>query len=567
MLTQSGVKLSTEAVETSEMDGKVPVVTPTIDGVAIPNDEAQNTDSQNEQNDCNVSDSQENTENTQSSKTSLKKQKTKNPQTRFETLWYVALTNTKCERKVEEQIKAQDLYLHTWVPTEVGKHNTIHNYVFFHFSKSDERDYSVKAKTFTMVRSIMNVNALLTAPDEYTPTAIPNAQVERFRKAIRDQYHEVEFVKDAVSVGEKVRVVKGSLAGIEGTVERISEEKSQLYIALSTLGCAIVQLGKDDEYELVNKKDTQDDSKAKDITDDMWLSRHPYSEMQSEDYKYVAFANKLVAVLDKQSKSTGHTRHKRLALPLTCYIEDKRSGLGLFHYLVASLPFNIHHPIEPLLPKEELEEKMKELMSDYDEKALNAIDIAYILLVNDISKSKDIDSLMASSRSIIERLQKMRYDRLTPNRMYFRERRNLLETEGWEGLKKFLLWIVNAKSVFVPNAETISPLPELLVRQSATEKVSPLQYAIDFAIRTRVTTSVLRKMERLQLLPPKIYEVIGSYRKVIHFKDEAGEIYKSSLDNTSKGVYTVGEKYQCVFAKYDDKLYWYHVVSPVKQSL
>lgn len=552
-----------EVAETPKIDEKISVVTSTIEGVAVPQGEEQNQGDKGILIKSNNTDNKQDTQNHQLKETLQKERKIKKPQTFFESVWYVALTNTKCEREVERQILHSDLYVKTWVPTEVGKHNTIHNFVFFHFSKSGEKDYGTKQSTFTKIRCISNVNDILTAPDEYTPTGIPNSQVERFRKAIGDKYHHVEYKRDAVCVGEKVRVVKGSLAGISGTVEHISEKKSKLYISLANLGCAIVEIGEDDKY--VIEGNTSDSDEKKDITNEMWLSKHPYDEMQSEDFKYVEFANRLVAALAKQFKGISLSIHKQLSLLLTCYIEDKRSRLGQFHYLVTSYSPS-KHPIETLLQDKVAEDTMTTLMRDYDAKSLNAIDIAYILLANGLTKKKDIDTLVEYGKTLIEKLQKMRYDRLTPNRMYFGQRRDLLETGGWKGLKQFLLWIANSKNVFIPNSEPVNDVSALLTPQPADAPVSPLQFTLEFEKRTRVATSVIRMLERLAVQPKKEYTVVGAYRKVIHFKDDNGELFKTVVDKVSQGTYVKGERYSCQLAKYDNKEWWYHLSTPFDVS-
>lgn len=81
----------------------------------------------------------------------------------------------------------------------------------------------------------------LTLRGEHAPTEIPSGQMERFRFMIDHSESTVSFSADNLQPGEKVRVIKGSLAGLEGELITI-EGKSRIAIRIHQLGCAVVEM-------------------------------------------------------------------------------------------------------------------------------------------------------------------------------------------------------------------------------------------------------------------------------------------------------------------------------------
>lgn len=76
---------------------------------------------------------------------------------------------------------------------------------------------------------------------EHTPTVIPAAQMEQFRFMVDYSESAVNFNTRALCPGEKVRVIKGSLTGLEGELITI-DGKSSIAIRIEQLGCATVEM-------------------------------------------------------------------------------------------------------------------------------------------------------------------------------------------------------------------------------------------------------------------------------------------------------------------------------------
>lgn len=74
---------------------------------------------------------------------------------------------------------------------------------------------------------------------EHSPTEIPKEQMDRFRFMIDFSDQPVSFTITDFQPGEKVKVIKGPLAGLEGELI-IVDGKFNVAIRINQLGCAAV---------------------------------------------------------------------------------------------------------------------------------------------------------------------------------------------------------------------------------------------------------------------------------------------------------------------------------------
>lgn len=100
----------------------------------------------------------------------------------------------------------------------------------------------VDAREQRTVITHSSVLRYLTLRGEHTPTAIPDDQMERFRFMLDHSDSAVGFNAGDLQPGEKVRVIKGSLAGLEGELITL-EGRSKIAIRIRQLGCATVEMG------------------------------------------------------------------------------------------------------------------------------------------------------------------------------------------------------------------------------------------------------------------------------------------------------------------------------------
>lgn len=81
----------------------------------------------------------------------------------------------------------------------------------------------------------------LTLRGEHSPTEIPADQMDRFRFMLDHSDSAVSFSDNDLQPGEKVRVIKGPLTGLEGELITV-EEKYRIIIRIEQLGCAEVEI-------------------------------------------------------------------------------------------------------------------------------------------------------------------------------------------------------------------------------------------------------------------------------------------------------------------------------------
>lgn len=67
---------------------------------------------------------------------------------------------------------------------------------------------------------------------------IPDTEIERLKFMLGQSDIPVEITKKPFKTGDKVRVIRGNLAGLEGEVIDFHDAKSELIVGLNFFGCA-----------------------------------------------------------------------------------------------------------------------------------------------------------------------------------------------------------------------------------------------------------------------------------------------------------------------------------------
>ncbi len=91
------------------------------------------------------------------------------------------------------------------------------------------------------VVTLPSVLRYLTLRGEHAPTEIPALQMERFRFMLDHSDSAVSFNTADLQPGESVRVIKGSLTGLEGELITV-DGKSRIVLRIQQLGCAEVEI-------------------------------------------------------------------------------------------------------------------------------------------------------------------------------------------------------------------------------------------------------------------------------------------------------------------------------------
>lgn len=99
----------------------------------------------------------------------------------------------------------------------------------------------VDAKERLKVLTLPSVNGYMVLRGESTPAVIPDEQMERFRFMLDYSEKAVHLSPEPLTPGEKVRVIKGKLAGLEGELVTIGK-KTKIVVRIDILGCALVDI-------------------------------------------------------------------------------------------------------------------------------------------------------------------------------------------------------------------------------------------------------------------------------------------------------------------------------------
>ena len=103
--------------------------------------------------------------------------------------------------------------------------------IFVHVDKDEQ---------ITVIRQ-PSVLRYLVLRGEHAPTEIPENQMDKFIFMLDFSEQPVNFSTNELRPGEKVKVIKGPLSGLEGELVNL-EGKSNIAIRITQLGCAVVEI-------------------------------------------------------------------------------------------------------------------------------------------------------------------------------------------------------------------------------------------------------------------------------------------------------------------------------------
>ncbi|MCR4994949.1 MAG: UpxY family transcription antiterminator [Bacteroidales bacterium] len=164
--------------------------------------------------------------------------------------WVAALVHTHCERRVAEQLKelsfdtfvAQQEELHRWSDRmKKVQRIVIPNIVFV----------NTPTKRLDELRRYSFVRGLMSNPGQREPAIIPHKQIAMLRFMLGQT--DVPVMMDNARhfhLGGRVRVLRGSLRGLEGTICHYHEGDLHLGVHIPILGIAHIRIALNDVEEI-----------------------------------------------------------------------------------------------------------------------------------------------------------------------------------------------------------------------------------------------------------------------------------------------------------------------------
>lgn len=164
--------------------------------------------------------------------------------------WFVAIVNNNTEKRSAEKLAKMGIttYLPTQTVMRVWKNGrkakvdrvVLPSLVFVHCTEQDRREI---VKLPFVNRFMVDRAASTVGSNAVKPIArIPDNEISRLKFMLGQSDIPVAVVSRSYRRGDKVRVIRGSLAGLEGVVADLASSKSELAVELGMLGCAILSI-------------------------------------------------------------------------------------------------------------------------------------------------------------------------------------------------------------------------------------------------------------------------------------------------------------------------------------
>ena len=157
--------------------------------------------------------------------------------------WVAALVKMNCEKKVAA--KLDKMGVANYVPIQLEEHQwsdrkkkidrvVIPMVVFVRLAQDEEGDF----------RRLSFILKLITYPDsKELATPIPDEQIEKLKFLLNNANTKVSIIEN-LKAGDRVRLVRGPMKGLEGELSYIDESKPIVAIRIDGLGYACVSVEK-----------------------------------------------------------------------------------------------------------------------------------------------------------------------------------------------------------------------------------------------------------------------------------------------------------------------------------
>lgn len=163
--------------------------------------------------------------------------------------WVAVLVQMCTEKKVGERLTK--LHIENYVPTQKEVHQW-----------SDRKKYVervvIPMVVFVRVDEVLEkqlktysfIYKLLSYPGSKNAAVIPEEQIESLKFMLNHADSNVELNNNLLQIGEEVRIVRGSLKGLEGELHVVDMDKMMVAIRIECLGCACVNVALTDVERL-----------------------------------------------------------------------------------------------------------------------------------------------------------------------------------------------------------------------------------------------------------------------------------------------------------------------------
>lgn len=158
--------------------------------------------------------------------------------------WYVAFVNSNAEKAVAQKLDKLGIINYCPIQTEIRRWSNgrkakvervvIPTIIFIRCTPTARLDIV----RLPFIRKFMTNTAGASKGLTKPPAVIPDNQIERLRFMLGHSESPVTISANPYRRGERVKVSRGNLRGLEGEVFDMSADRSELTVVLDHIGCA-----------------------------------------------------------------------------------------------------------------------------------------------------------------------------------------------------------------------------------------------------------------------------------------------------------------------------------------
>ena len=154
--------------------------------------------------------------------------------------WLVAIVRICHEKKTSERLTKMGIEnflpiqqeVHQWSDRrKIVDRVLLPMMIFVHVDLQEQKE----------VLTLSSISRYMVLRGESTPAVIPDQQMLRFKFMLDYSDETISMSTSPLAPGEKIRVIKGPLAGLEGELVHVNG-KSKVAVRLTMLGCACVDI-------------------------------------------------------------------------------------------------------------------------------------------------------------------------------------------------------------------------------------------------------------------------------------------------------------------------------------
>lgn len=161
--------------------------------------------------------------------------------------WYIAVVNNNSEKSVRDKLTAlgHTCYVATQSYVRVlrsgrrvrSEQVVIRAAVFVHCSEPERR----RIVAYPFIKRFMTDRAVCA---KGRPATVPEREMQTLRFILGNSDSPVSIIDRPLRRGDRVRIVRGGLRGLEGEILDTTGGDSELLIELSVLGCALLRISR-----------------------------------------------------------------------------------------------------------------------------------------------------------------------------------------------------------------------------------------------------------------------------------------------------------------------------------